>query len=335
MKALDIIKEDRKKLVDDIVKGLNEKGLNWIKEWSNLSQQHNGINGIEYKGGNKLKLGNAILKYNFNDPRWATKKQIESNKWKLKPNAIPVLCEYWKFKEEVNKETGEVTKKVPMVNFFNVYNFSQVVDEQGKELQPFIEKRVKDEELQKILHKLEKSSKCAIEYLPQDSAYYNVTKDIIVLPSPDFFKNDLAQIGTLLHEMAHSTGHKDRLDRDIKNGFGTPEYAKEELRAEIASMFLQSSLGLKNNERDYNNNQAYINSWINILQNDPNEIYRASSDADKISDYIIKEYTEIEKLYEHEIETRKENENKKIDIQSPIKEKENEKSKEKEQEYDR
>lgn len=327
-RALDIVKEDRKNLVENIIENLQHKGMEWFREWSNLATPHNGTNGIEYHGGNRVKLGAVALKHNFLDPRWATKKQIEKEGWSLKENAVSVLCEYWKFKKEIDKETGEIKKVVPMVNFFNVYNFSQMLDKNGKELQPFIQERAKDQELQKILSKLEKSSKCMIEYLPQDKAFYNATKDVIVMPSPDLFKNDLGQISTLLHEMAHSTGHKDRLARDINHSFGTPEYAKEELRAEISSMFLQSSLGLVADERHFNNNQAYIESWISVLKDDPNEIYRASADAEKIADYIIEEYTEIEKLYEHELKEREENLEKKMEIESPIKAKEQEKNQE-------
>ena len=328
MKALDIVKEDRKKLVEKIVDGLNSKGMNWFQEWSDLASPQNGINGVLYKGGNRVKLGTIALEKGFKDPRWATLKQLKEQGYTLKPNATSVLCEYWKFIEKENKENPENKEIVPMVNFFKVYNFAEVLDKDGKELEFKIQERKKDNELQEILSKLEKSSKCIIEYLPQNQAFYNPNKDIIVMPSPDLFKNDLGQIGTLLHEMAHSTGHKDRLNRNIYNQFGTPEYAKEELRAEISSMFIQNELGIKTQERDFNNNQAYIQSWIEVLRSDPNEIYRASADAEKISDYIINEYTEIEKLYEHELKEKEENKSKVIEIKSPIDEKTKEKEKE-------
>ncbi|MGL4863494.1 ArdC family protein [Cetobacterium sp.] len=323
--ALDIVKEDRVKLVEEIIEGLKNKGMKWFQEWSNLAVPHNGTNETVYKGGNKVKLGTIALKNSFKDPRWATKKQIQEKGWKLQPEAKAALCEYWKFKElDPDKETGEI-RTIPMVNFFNVYNFSQILDEKGEPLKAFeIPERHKDEELQKILTKLEKASKCSIEYLPQERAYYNSKNDIIVLPSPDLFKNDEAQIKTLLHEMSHSTGHQDRMNRDINHPFGSPEYAKEELRAEISSMFLQANLGITGEDRNFNNNQAYIESWISALKDDPNEIYRASSEADKIADYIMEEYKEIEKAYEQELKEQEENKDKVIEIESPIKENEQE-----------
>ena len=303
-----------------------------VSRWADLASPQNGTNGVLYKGGNRLKLGTIALEKGFKDPRWATLKQLKEQGYTLKPNATSVLCEYWKFIEKEDKENPTKKETIPMVNFFRVYNFSEVLDKEGKELKFQIAERKKDNELQKILSKLEKSSKCAIEYLPQNQAFYNPNKDIIVMPSPDLFRDDLGQISTLLHEMAHSTGHKDRLNRNIHNEFGSPEYAKEELRAEISSMFLQSELEVKLQERDFNNNQAYIQSWIKVLENDPNEIYRASADAEKISDYIMEEYTEIEKLYEHELKEREESQNQIIEVKSPIKEKENTKEKEQEQE---
>ena len=98
--------------------------------------------------------------------------------------------------------------------------------------------------------------------------------------------------------MSHSILYQDRMNRDINHPFGSSEYAKEELSSEISSMFLQANLGITGEDRNFNNNQAYIKSWITALKDNPNEINRASSEADKIADYIMEEYKEIEKAYE-------------------------------------
>lgn len=303
--ALDVIKEDRSRLVNLIVKNLEEKGEGWFKEWTSVATPHNGINGTTYRGGNRLKLGAVALENGFDDPRWATDRQIKENGWEIEKGAKFVICEHWKFTKTIevfNEDTKETEKKEvklnnPIVTWFKVYNFSQV-----KGAPEFkIPERIKDKEVEKVITILQKSSKCEINYYNQDRAFYDIRQDKIVMPNADLFINDKGHVSTLIHEMAHSTGHKTRLNRDIDMAFfGTPDYAREELRAEISSMFLQNDLRIATDERHFNNNNEYIKSWITILKNDPNEIYRASADAEKISDFLLKEYKEIEKAIEHE-----------------------------------
>ena len=82
----------------------------------------------------------------------------------------------------------------------------------------------------------------------------------------------------------HSTGHEDRLNRDLSHPFGSEGYAKEELRAEIASMILGDELGIGH---DSNQHAAYVGSWIKALKEDPLEIFRAAADAEKIQAYVL------------------------------------------------
>lgn len=328
--AFDIIQEERRKLVEIIIENLDKKGIEWFKEWSSLCTPHNGINGTEYHGGNKLKLGTIALLNDYKDPRWATFKQIADKGYKLNKGAKGVVCEHWRFSktiEEVNAETGEIEKKnvplrSPSVSYFKVFNFTEV-----EGAPPFeIPERIKDEKIQEVIRNLEKSSKCLIEYENQDRACYIPSKDVILLPNQDLFINDLALASTLLHEMAHSTGHKERLDRDLTGEFGSPNYAREELRAEISSMFLQNQLNLPVTDRQFENNQEYIRSWISILDKDPNEIYRASSDAEEIANFIVKEYKGIEQTVELEKSIKeKEPQIQVVDILALKKEKEQEK----------
>jgi len=95
-------------------------------------------------------------------------------------------------------------------------------------------------------------------------------------------------MATLLHEAGHATGHISRLNRDMTGVFGSPEYAKEELRAEIASAFTAQELGLDYKQNEHmENHEAYVQNWIDVLENEPNELFAAIKDAEKISDYLI------------------------------------------------
>src|SRR5580704_15620954 len=89
---------------------------------------------------------------------------------------------------------------------------------------------------------------------------------------------------TGLHELGHWTAHPDRLDRDLSNPFGSEGYAREELRAEIASLILGSELGIG---YDPATHAGYVDHWVQILSDTPKEILYASADAERISDYIL------------------------------------------------
>ena len=87
-----------------------------------------------------------------------------------------------------------------------------------------------------------------------------------------------------MHECGHASGAGDRLNRDLSGRFGSESYAKEELRAEIASLMLGDELQIGH---DFGQHAAYVDHWIQVLQDDPKEILRASRDAEKIHDYLL------------------------------------------------
>ena len=95
-------------------------------------------------------------------------------------------------------------------------------------------------------------------------------------------------MSVFLHEAAHASGAAHRLNRDLTGSFGSESYAKEELRAEIASAFTASATGINYEQApQMENHTAYVQNWISVLQNNPNELFRAIKDATKISDYLI------------------------------------------------
>ncbi|MEM5781395.1 MAG: zincin-like metallopeptidase domain-containing protein, partial [Lawsonibacter sp.] len=122
-------------------------------------------------------------------------------------------------------------------------------------------------------------------------ACYLPVKDCIILPRAEDFTGAYAYVCTLLHEAGHATGHSSRLDRPMNAPLGSPEYAKEELRAEIASAFTAQALGLTLDEGalavHIKRHKAYIQSWIAVLEQDPNQLFAAIKDADQITDYLM------------------------------------------------
>ena len=128
-----------------------------------------------------------------------------------------------------------------------------------------------------------------------NQAFYRVSTDEIHIPSREMFVDMNEFYATALHEMGHSTGHESRLNRNLNNTFGTEDYAIEELRAEIASLFLEQDLELQVSEKHIENNSKYVKSWYDTISENPNILFTAISDADKMSKYIISKEKESEK----------------------------------------
>ncbi|MDU1912596.1 zincin-like metallopeptidase domain-containing protein [Fusobacterium sp.] len=128
------------------------------------------------------------------------------------------------------------------------------------------------------------ASMCPIKEVGQEQAYYSPSKDEIVLPLRESFKDSESFLSTALHEMIHSTGHESRLNRDKGHMFGSPEYAKEELIAELGSVFLQGDLGIKLEGEHFQDHSNYLKSWIGALKEDYHELFRACIEAEKIGE---------------------------------------------------
>lgn len=218
--------------------------------------------------------------------------------WQVRRGEKGVLLEKWIFDEEqtvVNPETGkEERKKVklehPKCNLFYAFNAEQIHG--VPELEKFTPKS--QDEYLAMADQMKKISACPI-YEGGNDAYYDTRKDEIHLPTREQFHNTESFLATMLHEMGHSTGAKTRLNRDMTGTFGTANYAKEELRAEISSIFTQSDFKLPITAERMQNNSNYLLSWIQVLKNDPNEFFRACKDADQASQYIIDRYQKMEK----------------------------------------
>jgi antirestriction protein ArdC len=115
-------------------------------------------------------------------------------------------------------------------------------------------------------------------------------QDFIQVPCREQYKDIMEFYSTLFHEMIHSTGHRDRLGRldcSVKvAGFGSEEYSKEELIAEIGSAFLMNHIGIET-IKTFNNSAAYIKSWLRVLKDDNRFIVSASGKAEKAMKYIL------------------------------------------------
>lgn len=306
--AAQIVAESRQKLVDELIQKMKD-GVSPIREmWDSTKiygLPYNPVSGSRYQGINLVRLLIASIQERHEDPRWMTLKQANKQGYRIKKGAKSELLEKWvwtKIVEEENEE-GEIEKKVvklkkPYVNFFRVFNAEQI---DGIGPVPKVIPMEKNEMLQ-VAEEVMNSSQCEIREEMQSRAYYSPKEDKIILPPRDSFKSQEAFLAVVLHEMGHSTGHEDRLNRPLMNKFGTPDYAKEELNAEFASAFLQMDLGIQLSDEAVNDHAAYLKSWISVLEDDPNELFRAVHNASEISDYLIENYQEYQEQQEQKIE---------------------------------
>lgn len=257
----------------------------------------------------------AAMQHGYEDPRWVTYKQAKEAGLQFKnyDRTKGILCEKWIFsKKEIVKEKnemGEIEKreeeiplKKPMVNYFTVYNAQEFKNFPAMDLQ---QRQIKENPTVQLIEEIMSVSECPIKEMKQDQAYYSPIKDEIILPSREVFISDEAFLGTMLHEMAHSTGHESRLNRSMMNHFGTPEYAREELRAEMAAIFMEGDFQLKTDTEHFNSHTQYLESWIGALKKDKNELFRAIADAQNASERIIGNYEKKYGVLQKEIKLDK------------------------------
>ena len=292
--AFDIVMSERRALVEKIINMMQQGDFfRNAAEWNTaaLSPQ-NPLSNVRYKGGNRLRLMAHVVMNHYTDPRWATAKQYMEKGYHIRKGEHGVICEKWIFdkKQKVrdvhgNESYETVPLEYPQVSYFRVFNSEQVEDFPAFEKD---EQKVTDVSV--MADRLIETSECPVELLAQERAYYSVAEDKIILPLRSQFKDEESFVKTLLHEMSHSSGAKERLNRDMSGMFGTESYAREELRAEIGSLFTGYDLGLQLASEHYEDHSDYLKSWIGVLKDDYNELFRACADAEKISERLIGNY---------------------------------------------
>lgn len=284
--SFDRVMEERKQLVEQIIDNMKNGYILPKPQWNaQIYTFHNPISNVSYRGANMVKLWLVSVAKNYDDLRFMTFKQAQSKGYKVRKGEKGIRLEKFIFTKEVeqeNPDTGDLEKVTvrlerPMVNSFVVFNASQIEGIPPMEEANMLEHN----EVMEIVEQLIASSECPIYEKNQDAAFYSPKKDEIVLPPRNTFISQEAFASTLMHEMVHSTGHESRLNRVLLNRFGSPEYAMEELRAELGSFFMGTDLGIEGSEELLASHTRYLESWIKALENDPNELFRACSDAQK------------------------------------------------------
>ena len=304
------------------------KNQKWEKGWFNgqsfegLPQNYSGRN---YNGSNTFFLYMNTSMKGYSMPVYLTFDQARKNDIKINKGekSFPVL--YWNLSIKdkngdnlsfedyryLSKEEREKCHVKPFLKTYPVFNVDQtnlkeVKPEEYEKLKKKFEiPEIKDTEGMYTHNALDNVVKnqtwvCPVQTdKPSDRAFYSPSRDIVVLPmkaqfkkhesEEEIYRDGMEFYSTMLHEMAHSTGHKDRLNR-LDGSFGDPKYAKEELVAELTAAMIGNSMGFDSKITD--NSAKYLDNWLGALHENPKFIVSVMADVNKASDMILEKVDE-------------------------------------------
>lgn len=266
-----------KKITERIINLLDQGEVPWQKPWKSSSIPINLFTQKEYRGINVFLLNMA----GYSSPYWLTMLQAEKLGGCIRPDEQGTEIVFWSMFRKQNESSDDVNT-TSFMKSYTVYNIAQcegIKDPwQGNLVFNPIEK------CEHIIREM--PNRPNIRYRGNSACYLPI-EDKIRMPQKESFISEQEYYSTLFHEITHSTGHKSRLDRksiEKITPFGTPNYSKEELIAEMGASFLCAITGIEN--KTINNSAAYIQSWIEKLQNDKRLISMAAAQATKAVDYI-------------------------------------------------
>lgn len=289
-----------------ILEILDSGTVPWAKPWTitktiddqgNPVLHQNLVSKKPYRGINPFLLDCTAMARGYNSPYWLSFKQITALGGKLKPGQNKgndqgsTMITFWKFLQVENKAKVGELKNVPMLRYYNVFNFDQT---EGIDLAkiPFlpVEGDLLDfDPIPKCQAIIEGYKGAPIVKHEGSRAFYRPSTDGINMPPKEAFVKETAYYTTLFHEFGHSTGHKDRLDRTGdglgKAAFGSGSYSKEELVAEMSASMLAGHAGILDDTIEQS--AAYIQSWRQRLSKDPKLVVQAAGKAQKAVDHIL------------------------------------------------
>lgn len=303
-KYSDIVNQRRNEMVDVVLSYMEQNPTEWQSGWQKFGCPINAASEKQYRGINLLYLAIVSMARKYKDNRWVTFNQAKQLGASVKKGekSVPVL--YFSIYDENTKKDFDAKTVAGMTEeerieyerkyvhaytkFYQVFNAEQCVNfpERTVKAMDEAERQRQNELVKRIIA----NSAAPVLYDGGDSAYYSIATDDIHLPLIEHFNTMQDYYATALHEIAHSTGHANRLNRDMSGGFGSEKYALEELRAELSSMFLQMENGLTLDGRHYQNHGAYLSSWLKAVKDNKTVFTSAVKDAMKISDYVAEHY---------------------------------------------
>jgi antirestriction protein ArdC len=262
-----------------IIKDLERGVATWVKPWKSGAKggimPYNAVTGRQYRGINIPILWHARQTREYPTAGWLTYKQalpLDAHVRKGEVGTTVVFTRQLTIRE--GKEDDE-EHRISMLKTYTVFNEAQI---EGLPRTPQAEVlESTDEDALAFINATQARINHGV-----DRAYYMPTMDLVWLPSPGDFESYEHYIATALHELAHWSGAKHRLNRQLNNRFGTQAYAAEELVAELSAAFLCAHLSIEGKLQ----HAEYIANWLELLREDPRAIFTAASKASQAADFL-------------------------------------------------
>jgi len=278
-------------VTNSMIKQLEAGSVPWVQPWSRpefnlpVSMPNNADTHKGYSGINILLLWIAAYETQRSTHTWLTYKQaLKLGGHVRKGETGTTICYANSFTPKAEKlralETGEDAQQAFCLKKYTVFNADQCEGLDASffgHLEP-----LPDCETIPIAEKLIKATGADFS-IGGDRAFYMPSADAVQVPPQAYYDEPINWYRTVLHELTHWTGHESRLDRNLKGEFGSKDYAREELVAEMGAAFLCAALGITPTVR----HSDYIAHWLKVLKEDKKAIFRAASMASKASDYIL------------------------------------------------
>jgi len=255
----------------------------WRKPWNGeAGMPKNLVSGKQYRGINVFLL--AMLGY---DSQWfVTFKQAKKLGGQVRKGERGCPVVFWRWIDKQETEDDQIKRsRVPLLRYYTVFNVRQC---DGI--------KIPDVDVQERKHEPLQAAERIVEAMPQrptvehgfTGASYSPTDDLVRMPNPERFEARNGYYATLFHELTHSTGHCSRLDRKLdtkRAAFGSGDYSREELVAEMGSAFLCGEAGILDTRLDQS--ASYIDGWLGALRNDRRLVVMAAAQAQKAADFIL------------------------------------------------
>jgi antirestriction protein ArdC len=274
-------------ITNRIIADLEKGQLTWRQPWMTGHDVMRPLrwNDQPYTSVNTILLWDAALNKGFESSHWMTFKQALALKGSVRKGEKATQIVYAdKFlKEEIDAQGETQSRTIPFLKSYHVFNANQIDGLSDgfykKPNRSIINLETRDERLENYFAE----TKIAIQ--KGTKACYNLSRDVVEIPAFENFYDAPSYYATLAHEIVHATKHPTRLDREFgRLKWGDEGYAKEELVAELGSCFLAADLGFEPEFRQ--DHSAYIQNWLQVLQNDKRFIFSAASYAQKAVEYL-------------------------------------------------
>lgn len=272
-------------VTDRIIEQLENGIIPWEKPWTGIrSGAFNRVSKKSYSLLNQM-----LLKH---EGEYATFKQWQDLGGKVRKGEKSEIIVFWKVLtvEEEQEDGIKTVKQIPLLRYINVFHISQVDG-----VEPLPKEELNDiepiEQAEEVLKGYWEREHIKVEHVAGNKAFYSPNMDMIHLPLFEQFTNAEEYYSTAFHESVHSTMKESRCNREEERkgkiaAFGSEEYSKEELVAEIGSANLLNIVGIET-RKTFRNNAAYIQNWLSVLKNDVKFIVSAASKAEKAVNYIL------------------------------------------------